>query len=72
MSRIAFYTDDDTTKVKFCSLSVAEVFVYKGDTYFKLDAEGLNVISLKNGEMYHMDDDTLVTFVRRAELMLTI
>ena len=72
MAKIAFYSDDDSTKVKFCSLSVGEVFVYKGDTYFKLDAEGLNVVSLKNGEMYHMDDDTLVTFVRRAELMLTI
>ena len=72
MSRIAFYTDDDTTIVKFCSLSVAEVFIYKGDTYFKLDAEGLNVVSLKNGGMYHMDDDTPVTFVKRAELMLTI
>lgn len=72
MAKIAFYTDDDTTKVKFCSLSAAEVFAYKGDTYFKIDAEGLNVICLKDGKMYHMDDDTFVTFVRRAELMLTI
>lgn len=72
MAKIAFYSDDNRTKVKFCSISVAEVFAYKGDTYFKIDAEGLNIICLKDGKMYRMDDDTLVTFVKRAELMLTI
>lgn len=72
MAKIAFYSDDDSTKVKFCSLLVGEVFVYKGDTYLKLDADILNSVNLKNGDMECVEDDTLVTFVRRAELMLTI
>lgn len=56
---------------KFGDLEVGEVFTYGGNTYMLTNSEsGDNCVNLKNGEMWYVYDEELVTPHPNASLAL--
>lgn len=75
MAKLKIETNRDTELIKFEALQVGEVFVMKkGDACMKmLDTfAGANAVCLNDGCWMNIDDDTLVTYIKKAELKLTI
>lgn len=79
MAKIKCEINEDSILVKFESLVEGEVFVMGGKACIKVDkiytdrtVEYVNAIGLESREAYELPDDALVTYVKKAELKLTI
>lgn len=79
MAKLKVETNRDTELVKFCSILVNEIFYYDNNTCLKIDELqtiapeiAINAISLENNKIYQIPDDALVTYIKKAELKLTI
>lgn len=71
MAKLKIETNRNTELVKFCTMQDGEIFVYNGGTYVRLENTWWG-ICITDGSSEEFEDDTLVTYVRRAELKLTI
>ena len=75
MAKLKVETNRDTELIKFEALQVGEVFIMKnGEACMKmLDTfAGANTVCLNDGRWMNINDDALVTYVRKAELKLII
>jgi hypothetical protein len=74
MAKLKVEMDRDSTKVKFCSIRDAEIFVVQGKTCMRTERllAKINAVCLDNGDWMELEDDVLVTYVQKAELKLTI
>lgn len=73
MARIKCEINEDSTLVKFESLQFGEVFICQGEPHIKVLGIGeRKAMCLKNGDIIRFDGDDLVTYVKKAELNLTI
>ena len=74
MAKIKCDFKEDSTLVKFRALQNGEVFVYSeydGEAYMKTIIDN-QAICLADGDIVRMDNEELVTYVKKAELNLTI
>ena len=74
MAKLKVEMNRDTELVKFEVLQNGEVFMFEGEEHIKVDCyiSEVNAVRLSNGLAEGFDGDTLVTFVKKAELKLTI
>lgn len=79
MAKLKIETNRDTELVKFCAILVNEVFYYDNNVCLKIDELQtikpevvINAVSLENRKVYQIPDDALVTYIKKAELKLTI
>lgn len=74
MARIKCNINEDSTLVKFEAIENGEIFVRDEMPYLKVKNIDriVNALSLMGGETYSFPDDELVTYVKKAELKLTI
>ena len=73
MAKIKCEMAEDSTLIKFESVQFGEVFIYQNEPYMKALGIGeLKAMSLDSGDIIMFDDDDLVTYVKKAELKLTI
>ena len=76
MARIKMNINEDSTLVKFDCVRMGEIFVKDGIAYIKIFplkvGESINCFRLNDGACAYYSDDTLVTYVKSAELKLTI
>lgn len=73
MAKLKVETNRDTELVKYSSLLIGEVFIYKGEVCMKTE-DTSTAVRLNDGWFRTFSDsgDVLVTCVRKAELKLTI
>lgn len=71
MARIKYDIDEDSTLIKYLAVQYGEIFMCDGAVYIKAQMEG-KAVSLDDGTLIPFDDDELVTYVKKAELKLTI
>ena len=71
MAKLKVETNRDTELVKYSSLLIGEVFIYKGEVCMKTE-DTSTAVRLNDGWFRAVDGDLLVTCVRKAELKLTI
>ena len=71
MARIKYEITLDSTLVKFGALQTCEVFI-DGDVPYMVVLKKGNAVCLKDGVIVPFEDNELVTYVRKAELKLTI
>ena len=72
MAKIKCETIEDSTLVKFGAVMDGEVFFYEESPYYKFnDCIAINLIG-NNNTMNSFSNDELVTYVKKAELKLTI
>lgn len=73
MARINYDIDEDSTLVKFESLQNGEVFIFQGEPYMRTLGVGeRKAMCLKDGDIILFVNSDLVTYVKKAELNLTI
>ena len=74
MAKIKCEINEDSTLVKFEAVEKGEVFVCNGEVFVKVDPlpGGINAIRLDTYSRGYFSNDTLVTYVKSAELKLTI
>ncbi len=75
MAKLKIETNRDTELIKFEALQVGEVFIVKsGSTCMKMidTLKDANAVCLNDGCWMGIDKDTLVTYIKKAELKLTI
>lgn len=70
MARIEWNIKEDSTLIKFGALQRREVFICDGEPYYKFSKA--DALRISTGVWIHFDDDDLVTYVKSAELKLTI
>ncbi len=70
MAKITYEINEDSTLIKFGALQEGEIFLYHNAPFIK--ANNNHVPNLINGHWTLIDDDELVTYVKKAELNLTI
>lgn len=70
MARIKYEINEGSTLVKFGALQQGEVFVADGKPHYKFNK--VNALRISDGVWRYFDDDVLVTYVKKAELKLTI
>lgn len=71
MARIKYDIDEDSTLIKYLAVQYGEIFLFEGELYIKAHIEG-KAVSLDDGMLIPFDDNELVTYVKKAELKLTI
>lgn len=71
MARISYDIYEDSTLIKYLAVQYGEVFLCDGAVYIKAHTEG-EAVSLDDGKLIPFDDNELVTYVKSAELKLTI
>ena len=71
MAKLKIETNRDTELVKYSSLLTGEAFIYKGESYIKTE-EVSTAVRLNDGWFISVDGDILVTYIKKAELKLTI
>ena len=71
MARIKYEINEDSTLVTFQSLQFGEAFVYQGEPYMVAFKDG-KAVSLEDGTIIPFENTELVTYVKKAELKLTI
>lgn len=70
MAKIKVNTTDDSTLIKFDAVQHGEVFIDDCEPFIKCaDAAAFKLTS---GSLMTFEEDDLVTYVKRAELKLTI
>ncbi len=74
MARIKCEINEDSTLVKFESLQNGEIFLVGSNAYVKADCyfNPVNAFRLSDGLATGINDNDLVTYVKKAELKLTI
>ncbi len=74
MSKIKCEINEDSTLIKYNALQDGEIFIRKGEPCIKLRGEYYkeHAIRLKDGSFVIIESDELVTYVKSAELKLTI
>ena len=79
MAKIKCKINEDSTLIKFGSLQNGEIFIMNGKACMKIDKiyigakiHYLCAVCLEDREIYELPDDELVTYVKKAELKLTI
>lgn len=73
MAKIKCETKEESTLIKFEALEEGEVFLVGNDPCVKLrDDSVINAISLLSGLFCEYQPNALVTYVKSAELKLTI
>lgn len=74
MSKIKYEINEDSTLIKYDALQAGEIFIRKGEPCIKMRGEYYKecAIHLKNGGLVAIESDELVTYVKSAELNLTI
>lgn len=70
MAKITYEINEDSTLIKFGALQEGEIFLYHNAPFIK--ANNNHVPNLINGHWTLIDDNELVTYVKKAELNLTI
>lgn len=70
MAKLKFSINENSTLIKFCALQEGEIFLYNNAPFIKSDNN--QVPNLINGCWTLIDDDELVTYVKRAELKIEI
>lgn len=70
MARINYDIDKDSTLVKFEAVQHGEVFIADCKPFVKWSST--SAFSLIRGDILTFKDDDLVTYVKKAELKLTI
>lgn len=71
MSKLKTETIRDTELVRYDSLEVGEIFVYADNAYIRTDNTHW-AVRLSTGGFVQFNDEELVSYVKRAELKLTI
>ena len=79
MAKLKIETNRDTELIKFEALQVGEIFIHDNNACLKIDELStikpevvINAVSLENRKVYEIPDDVLVTYIKKAELKLTI
>jgi hypothetical protein len=72
MAKITVDVSKESTLVRFDSLRNGEVFVSLGAPHIKVNMGKFNSFGLISGIFEAFVDDDLVTYVKKAELKLTI
>lgn len=74
MAKLKVKTKEDSTLVRFDSLQFGEVCLMDGVPYMRAYQPGYTAVNLVDGSLKFINDakDTLVTYVKSAELKLTI
>ena len=74
MAKIKCEINENSILVKFESLQGGEVFLVGSNAYVKADCyyNPINAFRLSDGLATRFNDDALVTYVKKAELELTI
>ena len=78
MGKIKCEIKKDSSLVKFEAVENGELFVFKGKAYIKIfplevpTYEVINAFEVESGNCTFIYSDTLVTYVKNAELKLTI
>ena len=75
MAKLKIEMNRDTELVKFCSIRDAEIFILAdGRTCMRTERllTKINAVCLNDGDWLELDSDVLVTYVKKAELKLTI
>ena len=79
MAKMKIEINRDTELVKFCAVEVGEIFIHDNNACLKIDELQtikpevvINAVSLENRKVYEISDDVLVTYIKKAELKLTI
>jgi len=71
MARIKTTINEDSTLVKFGAVMVGEIFFYEESPYYKFNnCIAINLVG--DNTMNSFSNDELVTYVKSAELKLTI
>lgn len=70
MAKIKVNTIDDSTLIKFDAVQRGEVFIDDCEPFIK--CADTAAFKLTSGSLMTFKEDVLVTYVRRAELKLTI
>lgn len=74
MAKIKCKINENSTLVKFEAVQIGETFVIGGVPFIKIykGDHWANATSLADGKLGYITDDTLVVYVKSAELKLTI
>lgn len=73
MAKIKCDINEDSTLVKFEAIEEGEIFVRDGMPFYKTGGGYYyNAMSLTECESLHFYDNSLVTYVKKAELNLTV
>lgn len=73
MSKIKCEIKEDSTLIKFIAVQEGEIFICDGMPFYKTGGDCYyNAISLTRCEWRHFYNNSLVTYVKKAELNLTI
>lgn len=75
MAKLKVKTKEDSTLVRLDSLQYGEVYLMDGVPYMRAYQPGCTAVNLTDGSLKFIGDeakDTLVTYVKSAELKLTI
>lgn len=73
MARIKCEINEDSTLVKFGAVMDGEVFIFQNEPYMRALGVGeRKAMCLKDGDIILFEDTDLVTYVKKAELKLTI
>ena len=74
MAKLKVETNRDTELIKFEVLQNGEIFLVGNEAYVKADCyfNPVNAFRLSDGLATGLNDDDLVTYVKKAELKLTI
>ncbi len=70
MAKLKFDIQENSTLIKFSALQEGEIFLYHNAPFIK--ANDNHVPNLINGCWTLIDDDELVTYVKKAELKIEI
>lgn len=71
MAKMKIEANRDTELVKFCTIEVGEIFMHEGKAFMRNVSMDL-AICLDDAHIWGFEENDLVTYVRRAELKLTI
>lgn len=77
MAKMKWKVNDDRRKVKFECIRGGEIFMFMDVPMVKIDKVDeydyyKNVLNLENGNLGHLEDDALVTYVEKAQLSIDI
>lgn len=70
MAKIKMNTIDDSTLIRFEAVQHGEVFIDECEPFLKHTST--SAFNLTSGSLMTFKDDQLVTYVKKAELKLTI
>ena len=76
MAMMNWRVNDDLRKVKFECLRGGEIFMFMNVPMIKIDKVDEysynNTLNLENGNLGHLENDALVTYVEKAQLSIDI